>query len=378
MEIVVLVLVFLGVLFAHHKLYQRFWSENLAILMGFSAKEVFEGDEVVIHQQMSHRNVLPLPWVVVKFYLHTSFKVHGTEAIKGKGFKNEYTNVVFAIKRYQQMNKRITVTCGARGIYQLGNPQLVSTDLLHTQSLMKGFECKAQLFVFPRFVTDTNRLSTIFKNMDEMMQYHSIKNPDPFEFRGIRDYEMTDPLKAINFRASAVAGNLMVNVYAPTSVKKMTLILDITRKGSEGLAAEEAIRVVATLAQKYLNEGIAVGFITNGKNELTGETITLYPSGGSDQLYQILCGLSGIQTYMGTEDILDVLHQRQLSDQMYVLVSNRYGQGLQGALDLLSRRSGQSSTLCVVVGDEAGLKNVPAPVIGWELADEKVEDITER
>ena len=51
--------------------------------------------------------------------------------------------------------------------------------------------------------------------------------PDPFEFSGIRDYQRTDPMKHINWKASASAGRLMVNQHDSTTSAEVTVFLDV-------------------------------------------------------------------------------------------------------------------------------------------------------
>ena len=50
---------------------------------------------------------------------------------------------------------------------------------------------------------------------------------DPFEFRGIRDYTITDPMNKINWKASARSGNLMVNLHDSHCFSRGNFILNL-------------------------------------------------------------------------------------------------------------------------------------------------------
>ena len=50
---------------------------------------------------------------------------------------------------------------------------------------------------------------------------------DPFEFKGIRNYTTSDPMKKINWSASAKTGELMVNNYYDTTSRHVTIFLDV-------------------------------------------------------------------------------------------------------------------------------------------------------
>lgn len=110
----------------------------------------------------------------------------------------------------------------------------------------------------------------------------------PFEFAGIRDYRRSDPMKYINWKASARGGTLLVNQHDSTLSQKVTILLDCTGIGSAVTDAlnETAISIAAELAERMLADGISVSVISNGidtvdgkmlsTGELTGRNTALY------------------------------------------------------------------------------------------------------
>ena len=89
---------------------------------------------------------------------------------------------------------------------------------------------------------------------------------DPFAFRTIRDYTTDDPMKAINWKASAKTGTLMVNTFDSALSQKAMLFLDVEDSGILKYQdlVEESISIAASLARRLLRRGIEVGFCFNG------------------------------------------------------------------------------------------------------------------
>ena len=51
---------------------------------------------------------------------------------------------------------------------------------------------------------------------------------DPFAFSSIRPYTIQDPMKSINWKATAKTGDLMVNTYASTTAMRVKIFLDVS------------------------------------------------------------------------------------------------------------------------------------------------------
>ena len=54
---------------------------------------------------------------------------------------------------------------------------------------------------------------------------------DPFEYRGIRDYQPQDDLKSINWKATARTGDLKVNQKNYTSQKSVRIFVNLEDTG---------------------------------------------------------------------------------------------------------------------------------------------------
>lgn len=149
---------------------------------------------------------------------------------------------------------------------------------------------------------------------------------DPFEFAGIRDYRHSDPMKYINWKASARGGTLLVNQHDSTLSQKVTVLLDCTGIGSAVTDAlnETAISIAAELAERMLADGISVSVISNGidtvdgkmlsTGELTGRNTALY-------LRRRLAKLECRNDLTPMPQLLRTLHDGAHGSDLYVLIS---------------------------------------------------------
>ena len=101
--------------------------------------------------------------------------------------------------------------------------------------------------------------------------------PDPFEFRGIREYQGFDTMRSINWLATAKTGDLKVNVHEFTASREVYLLLNIEPDGAfyEEDLIEEGIRIAASLCTYLVQDGVSCGLISNARDVITGETIDM-------------------------------------------------------------------------------------------------------
>jgi uncharacterized protein (DUF58 family) len=93
---------------------------------------------------------------------------------------------------------------------------------------------------------------------------------DPFSFRTIRNYTTDDPMKTVNWKASAKTGSLMVNTFDSVQSQRAMIFLDIEDGGIlkyEDLV-EESISIAATIIRKLSRQSTEVGFIYNGDKDI--------------------------------------------------------------------------------------------------------------
>jgi len=294
MIIVFMGLVVLGLVALQNHVYNRLWDKGLSLDIRFSSKEAFEGDPLSLHEELSNNKFLPLPWVFVKFSVSRNL-IFESDQYKNSSDAH-YQSDLFSIMMYQSIRRKMSFVCSRRGYYRLRNITMACSNLLYNRRFNKSLDNFSELTVFPKLIDGDDDINLIYKNLDATILSNSLINPDPFEFRGIREYQPTDPMRDINFRASAVAQQLMVNIHAPTSAKRLEIVLNLeyNRPYPDFELYEQAIRLTATMAEKYVNEGVKLGLHTNGKDIATGRNITVKAGEGTSHMYNVFQALARI------------------------------------------------------------------------------------
>ena len=338
MSIVILLLVIL-----QNYCYKRLWDKGLTFDIKFSATEVFEGDEMHLRERLTNKKFLPLPLVLIKIPVSANFIFQDNdETVPGV-----YSSM-FSPMMYSAITRKRTFICHKRGVYGIRRGNITVSNIMHTRQYEKELHFNQELLVFPKPLYNFADISMIFKQLDSAILTNRLINPDPFEFRGIRDYQPTDALKSVNFKASAIAQKLMVNIHAPTADLRLNLVLNMTDCGRKvpQEVYEQGIRLCAALAEHYMEKKASVSFYTNGRDSVTGNTMHLSDGTGAGHLHKIFECLARISTSYICEPLTDYVNRLADREQVYVFISSYHGADFMEAFNELEQR-GVSAFLIV-------------------------------
>ena len=135
-------------------------------------------------------------------------------------------------------------------------------------------------------------------------------NEDPFEFRGIREYQPFDSLRSVNFKASAKTGTLKVNQHDYTSSQRVHLLLNLELETiwQYDELLEEAIRLASTLTGEFIRQGIPVSLESNGCDLITQKPVSIPAGSGPGHARTIDEALCRIDTRLRVPAFLPALH----------------------------------------------------------------------
>lgn len=258
-------------------IYSRYWNKNLHIKVGFSDICGVEGDRMVLTEVVENRRPIPLFMLKIKFSI--SKQLHFYDMDNASVSDNYYRNDILSVMMYQRITRELPFLLSRRGYYTIKQITMVGTDLFMTREYVSGIECSQSLTVYPRSC-ECAELDTAFRKMLGTVLTKRYINEDPFEFRGIREYQSYDSLKAVNWKATAKTGELKVNVKDYTSSRQVVIFLNLEDEFYAGYdnLKEESIRIAATLADRFLDQGIPAALHTNARDCLEG-TVTRVPCG---------------------------------------------------------------------------------------------------
>lgn len=281
MPIIILMIAVFAVFFIIRKVYDKQWSKNLTASVKFKEDAAYENEKTQLVEVISNDKLLPIPILDIDFNLHRNLRFANTanSAVSDKLYRRD----IFSIGSKKRITRNLDIICHKRGYYTLDKVNLTAHDIFLKGKYHTSFDSNDEIYVYPERIS-SERINIPFSQiMGEVLSRQKMLE-DPFEFGGIRDYMITDPMKYINWKASAKAGGLVVNQHDTTITQKITIILDTYRTVSplEDYLTEESIRLTAALAERVINQGIALNIVGNGQDILSGDFLRLYDLKGTD------------------------------------------------------------------------------------------------
>ncbi|MDE6364123.1 MAG: DUF58 domain-containing protein [Lachnospiraceae bacterium] len=261
--IIILLLGMLAVSALWEICYKRWWSKEITVRLWFETDAVYAGQETKLYEMIENRKAMPVPVLEVGF--HTRKELVFVDVDNTNVSDYCYKRDVFSVLGRQKITRELPVRCTKRGKYIASDADIMTHTLLYRKRYSKGIGTEAVLYVYPK-MTDVSEIMTVCESMLGTLQCAKRLYEDPFAFRSIRDYTMDDPMKSINWKASARTGSLMVNTFDSVRSQKAMIFLDVEDRGilrHEDLV-EESIALAATMVRRLYRQHTEVGFAYNG------------------------------------------------------------------------------------------------------------------
>lgn len=264
------------------KIYEKFWSKNLKVSVAFSQKSLTEGDEGEIAEVIENRKWLPLAMLKVKF--QTSRNLEFDQIPGSTATDQYYRNDIFQIGGGEKITRKLNFIAKKRGYYHIKNIDLVGADLFLTSEMGKSMSTNCYLYVYPKLFDSKEFFMSLQRlNGEVIVKRHMLE--DPFEYRGIREYQPYDDIRSVNWKATAKTGDLMVNQKNFTAMQTIRIYLNTEDNGvlKKHDEVEACMQIVMGLAGFFLAQGIKVAVYSNGKDIITGEPVKLDGGAGAGQ-----------------------------------------------------------------------------------------------
>jgi len=373
MTIIFMGLFIVAIIALQNYLYRRYWDKGLSVNIKFSAKEAFEGDKLYLSEELTNRKFLPLPWLFLSFRMSGNLVFLDENNPDMISSDNEATDIVnqnelFSIMMYQRLRRQVAFICNKRGIYRFERVNLAAYNLMYTKQFTKDVNATNQLVVFPKII-ETPELEILYKKMDAELLSHQLINPDPFEFRGIREYQPTDPAHTVNFKATAVSQQLMVNIHAPISSKRLNILLNLEPYSTypDYELYEHAIRLCASIAGHYIHDNVNVAFATNGRDIASREVISLRGGASTAHLYNIYEALARIDLTLSAAPFSINVDKIMDYEAVYLIISVYHQENLLDSFEGLRNRGG-TAFMVIPVFDKADIKCKETEYVSvWEV-----------
>jgi len=212
---------------------------------------------------------------------------------------SEGSNHVFAVLEEGECRDfAYTFSPGSFGTYTFGPVKIRSSDMASARYEEMVSESYDSLRVYPE-VKYLKRIELRQTRPRNWPGETSVRRPGQgLEFYGIGEYHSGDPLRRVNWKASARASRLMLNQYMNEAGGETVLVLDLRSTSRIGTppntCADFSVRAAAALSYRLLRNRNRVGLLAVGQR-----IIKVPPGFGRRQFERILVGL--ISTDVGVD-----------------------------------------------------------------------------
>ena len=270
------------------------WNYKLKADARFSENQATEGDNVSLTITMENHKVLPIVTVKANVVVDRGleFKDQSNLAVSDKNYRSE----IFSMRSFEKVQREVSLFCAKRGYYHIDGIDFVGNDLFYTCRFLAHQKVNSNICVYPG-KADAWQLMVATQKMTGETVVRSSDCDDPFTFRGIRQYQGFDPIRDINWKATAKTGELRVNIHDFTADQEIAIILDTEWDAllKPDNLLEESIRIAAGMADEFIGKGVTTSMYTNGRDCLTNEVFEIGGGANVQHSEAIRYGLARIQ-----------------------------------------------------------------------------------
>jgi uncharacterized protein (DUF58 family) len=245
---------------------------------------VFPGERIELKLQLSNRKLLPLPWVQLDIPLPLGFSpdvVSVPENRPGYGFLSRAAALLW----YSKITWKVELECPKRGYYKIGPSRITSGDIFGFYPRTLEETSPDYLIVYPKiFPVEPGNILFLYPIGDSRAEKRIFD--DPTRIMGVRNYNPHDSLRRIHWKATARRQILQVKVFEPTTTLDAVIFLAVDGFAEEGTPDdfERAISMAASLANRFMEAGNAVGLFVNTRLADSQQAVKILPGSSIYQL----------------------------------------------------------------------------------------------
>lgn len=274
--------------------FRRFGRRRLTYSRSFGAVSAYCGDTVELIEEIGNRKWLPVPWLRVESQLRTGLEFGSQENLEissGSIYQNHKS--FFSLLPYTKITRRHKLVCARRGVYRLSAVSLTVGDVLGISTATERKDVEGELLVYP-LPADVSALPADTRSWQGDITVRRWIVDDPFMIAGVREYRSGDPLKGVNWKATARSGRLQVHQLDFTADHRLMIVLNM--ENHEGMwqrvndepLIEYGLSLAAGYARLAVAQGMEAGFAVNAPVEPGAERpIVLLPEGGRGRLEEL-------------------------------------------------------------------------------------------
>jgi uncharacterized protein (DUF58 family) len=345
MKIIGIGIVAIVLFLVQKKIYSRVWNQKLKAKVAFEQSKLVEGEEGTLLEIIVNQKWLPLPMLKAQF--QTSKYLEFVDDKETKTSDQYYRNDVFQIGGRERITRRLSFRAAHRGYYSVKQVDLLSTDLFYFEEYRDSMPVDTSLYVYPKIYAQKEFRTALHKlNGDILVKRHLLE--DPFEYRGIREYQPFDDMRNVNWNATARTGALKVNQKNYTAMQTIRIFLNLedTNVWKKYREMETSMQVMMGLVSYFLAQGIKVSCYANGRDVLTDEYMEITGGASSGQIDAVGRALARIDTKKEPYGFKELFGEKMFEEGGALMTFFISPNETEGFMDMLERceREGISYT----------------------------------
>lgn len=302
--------------------FEKKWKEYLSFSLYCEKDYLYEGDTVELIEEIKNQKVLPIPAVKIKFTIDRSWIESENEGMNNVTDRY-YRNDLLSVGGYEQIQRKLIFTCTKRGYYVLGDVDVFVSNFFYSKEYVFRKKEEQWVYVFPGRCHPVELEFVYRKILGEIYARRNLLE-DPFSFSGIRDYQSYDGMNRVNWKASAKTGVLKVNRLESTTDISVHIILYFQEHNGirDSKTEEYLIRLAATMAERFLKEGIQIALTSNGCDVETKMQVCMKPGAGEHHIESIDRGLARIDLNQVGSKMIDFTSVFKEEKELVVLLTD--------------------------------------------------------
>lgn len=292
-----------------------------------SKNRLFPDEEFEIYTSVYNGKWFPLVWLEWSFPKYEGICF-------GEDEENVYTIRFLWLMWYKKVKWILNCKALRRGVYDIGQVTLHSGDGFRFAETEQLYSLDGKLYIYPKLLpVNVNNFRTSVHIGANGKQGGFIE--DPLLVIGIREYQTGDEMKRINWRATSRTGKLQVNTYQPVVMEQLIIYIDV--KGFEinenkyenqieqkayiienNKIFERSLSIIASIGMKYKEQGISIGFASNGLNYVGEKMSGKSPSTNLTPFLDSLAQITNKTSVKNMSLLDEMLYRKSIYSPLYI------------------------------------------------------------
>lgn len=286
------------------KLWDRYAFRQVSHSRSLARHRAFIGDTLEYSVSLRNDKLLPLIWVDIHDTFPEGLELLGANLRSNSIEGTRQHTITTSLLPFQQVTWKYTLKCSTRGYHRFGPVRVRSGDIFGFSVGEARFDEMDHLLVYPRVVA----LEQLNLPSEHPLGEGKGMRPlfrDTTRFTGQREYQTTDPMKHIDWKATARSSRLQTKIFEPVVSLNVLVAFNASTseqpwEGSNRRLFERGVTVAASVASYAAQRGYCFGLVSNAVATFSAKYVTVPMGASPSQITLVLEALAMAGPYAVT------------------------------------------------------------------------------